>query len=242
MLEGNKQKIIAHAAECYPRESCGLLLAKPGGKEIYFPCRNLAEGDENFILHPEDYVTAEEQGRIIAIVHSHPNASPKPSQADLVACESTRLPWYIISYPTCEFHRFEPKGYKAPLIGREFFHGVLDCYTLIRDWYEWERNITLPDFERRDQWWRKGENLYMENFEKAGFRKLPPGAVLQEGDVLLMQVLSNVANHSAIYLGDDIILHHLYGRLSQREVYGGYYKKHCIAVLRYGIEEGNING
>ena len=47
-----------------------------------------------------------------------------------------------------------------------------------------------------------------------------------------MQVLSNVPNHAAIYLGGDVIGHHLYGRLSGRDVYGGYYKKHTTHVLR----------
>ena len=37
------------------------------------------------------------------------------------------------------------------------------------------------------------------------------------GDVVLMSINSPVLNHAAIYVGNDMILHHLHGRLSRRE-------------------------
>ncbi|WP_043946890.1 NlpC/P60 family protein, partial [Ralstonia solanacearum] len=41
------------------------------------------------------------------------------------------------------------------------------------------------------------------------------------GDVILMQVRAPVPNHAAVYLGGVQMLHHLHGRLSSRDVYGG---------------------
>jgi len=98
-------------------------------------------------MDPADYALAEDSGPILAVVHSHPDAAPLPSQADLVACERTGIPWFILGWPTEIWHFMTPKGYRAPLIGREFVHGVLDCYTLIRDWYQEVRSVSLLDFE-----------------------------------------------------------------------------------------------
>jgi len=226
--------ILSHARAEYPREACGLLVAHPGGKTAYRPCRNAAEAKstDHFILHPEDYAAAEDSGKIVGVVHSHPDARPTPSMADRVACEATGMPWHIVSVPGEEWAQIIPEGYQAPLIGRIWCHGVLDCYGIVRDWYKWERGITLPDFAREDNWWHKGGNLYLENFSKAGFVRVMDGSI-QHGDVLLMQVLANVTNHAAIYLDGGLILHHLHNRLSSREVFGGYYRKHCTHVLRY---------
>mgnify|MGYP003704446663 CR=1 FL=1 len=82
-----------------------------------------------------------------------------------------------------------------------------------------------------------GQNLYLDNFGSAGFEAL--GSVQSEdmevGDVLLMQVASPVPNHAAIYLGDGLILHHLQGRLSSRDVYGGYWQKITTHTLRHTL-------
>lgn len=228
MVDLIRTAALKHAADCYPRESCGLVV---DGR--YWPCRNMAGATDHFILHPDDYAEADAAGTITAIIHSHPNEDvPKPSQADKVACEATGLPWHVVSYPIGKWAYIQPEGYQAPLLGRVWCHGVLDCYALIRDWYRQERGVTLPDFARVDEWWHKGGNLYVENFEKAGFIRIIDEKP-KHGDVLLMQVLANVPNHGAIYLDGDLIMHHLFNRLSCREVFGGYYKKHCTHILRY---------
>lgn len=226
-----KQEIIEHSKKEFPREACGLVIIFKG-KQQYRPCRNIAVGSDNFILDPIDYEKADKDGEIVAVIHSHPNASPKPSQADLVACEASGLPWFIVGIPTEKWEYVEPTGYIAPLVGRTWSHGVLDCYAIIRDWYKQERNIELLDFYRSDDWWKRGENLYVDNFEKAGFHKISQEE-LQEGDVILMVINSSVPNHGAIYLGDGLILHHVHGRLSTRDVFGGYWLKNSVVYLRY---------
>lgn len=73
------------------------------------------------------------------------------------------LPWLLV----CDekIHRYEPV---PPLLGRQFVHGVTDCYSLFRDAYHLT-GINLPDFERHDDWWRHGEELYLDNMESNGF-------------------------------------------------------------------------
>lgn len=226
-----KDKIIAHATEQAPKECCGLLVIS-NGKQKYIPCKNLGVGTDNFVLDPIDYDKADTAGEIVAVIHSHPNMSAKPSQADLVACEASGLPWFILGYPSMVWEYLEPNGYVAPLVGRQWTHGILDCYSIIKDWYMQEQCIELPDFERFDEWWLKGQNLYLDNILKVGFKPINQDQ-LQKGDVILMAIGSSVPNHGALYLGDGIILHHIQNRLSTREVFGGYWLKNTTGYYRY---------
>lgn len=227
--------VCEHAAVEAPRECCGLAVVSKG-KLRYWPCANISTHNTQFEIDPDDYARAEEAGEIVGVCHSHVFVSPQPSEADRVMCEHSGVPWLIVNHPTGAFVQIEPTGYKAPLIGRQYSHGILDCYQILVDYYDQELKIELPQFAREDGWWERGENLYLDNFEKAGFTKVGDGSHtdIRPGDVLLMQVASPVPNHAAIYLGDELILHHVYGRLSSRDVYGGYWRKNTVAVLRHG--------
>lgn len=238
MTAPNFDKIIdairAHAAECAPAECCGLAVVRRG-KLRYVPCRNLLAGTgvaDVFQTDPADYAAAEDLGAVVAIVHSHINLPPQPSMADQVGIEASGLPWLIVNHPVGHYTVTAPSGYVAGYIGRPFVHGVLDCYSLIRDWYQRERGVALPDYARADRWWEKGADLYRQNFQHAGFVEITE-AELQPGDVILMQAMSPVTNHGAIYLGDNIILQHVMGRLSSRDVWGGGWRKSATHFLRY---------
>lgn len=242
MIPETIESIKAHALAEYPHEACGLV-AIVKGRERYWRCRNVApKPEDDFRLDPADYAAAEDAGEIVAVVHSHPDVAARPSAADLVQCEASGLPWVIVSVmpgpAVAEIHRFEPSGYQAPLVGRPFHHGVLDCYTLCRDWYAREAGIELPDFPREDGWWDDGHsNLYLDHFREAGFE--PVGqvdeVVLQRGDVILMQIRSknDVPNHAGVYLGDGQFIHHMYGRLSSRDVYGGMWRDYTRLIVRH---------
>lgn len=226
--------ILQHAERQAPRECCGLIVKRASdGWLLYWPCDNVHPdaGGDRFRVSSRDYVMAEELGEVLAVVHSHPNASANPSMADRVGCERSGLPWLIAGWPSGVIKLVEPSGFVAPYVEREFCHGILDCYTLIQDWYWRELGLELPDFEREDGWWERGEDLYMAGFEQAGFVKV--GGLPQRHDVLLMQVRSIKANHGAIALGDGNILHHLHSRPSCKDVYGGYWERHTLVHLRH---------
>lgn len=225
--------VQSHAAECAPRECCGLAVVVKG-RLRYWPCRNLAPSAEQFALDPADHAAAEDAGEVVGVCHSHVYLPPDPSDADRAMCEQSGLPWLIVNHPTGAYRVIKPEGWSPPLIGREFTHGVLDCYTLIRDYYRQTLGIELPDFLRNDDWWLDGKNLYLEGYQSAGFVHIGgPEVMLREHDGLLLQVASPVPNHGAIYVGDNQILQHCHGRLSSRDVYGGYWRKVTTHVLRH---------
>ena len=236
-LYAHAEKVVQEQGE---RECCGLAVVTKG-KLKYVECNNIAPpaseagGNLMFQIDPKDWARAEDMGTIVAICHSHVYEPPTPSDADRVMCEKHGIPWLIVNYPTGSWTRTDPTGYQAPFEGRQFAHGVLDCYTIIHDYYERSYGIVLPPQERDAEWWLKGQNIYEERFGDAGFVKVGDGdhADIREGDVLLMQISSAVTNHAAIYLGDGMILQHLMGSLSSKYPYGGYWKKATTHVLRH---------
>ena len=245
--------IQAHATAEYPKECCGLLLAI-GRKQQYFPCRNIAsEPNEEFRLDPEDYAAAEDLGEVIGIVHSHPDATSRPSPRDLAMCEATGLPWHILSWPEADLRSITPTG-STPLLNRPFVHGVWDCWQVCADWYKGACGLEFEAFKRDDGWWEQadGPSLYEEAYETAGFVRVDQP---HRGDMIVMTVGRTAhPNHAGIYLGTDAVLpneesntfgpgpfllHHLYGRPSEIIVFGGTWLDRTRLILRHKDAQSN---
>lgn len=237
MLDIARQEAEAHPEA--PRERCGVIL-EINGQRTLRECENVHETPtDNFSFSPREWAQMVGEGHVIEIWHTHPGYSAAPSMADRVVLEKLGLPWHIVSWPDPGHSYTLPCGYEAPLEGRTFAHGILDCYTLVQDWYQRQRGITLPDFERKDKWWEDpdGPDLYVDNFAKAGFYEVEPEVNvknLEIGDVLLMHAASRKTNHAAVYVGEGRILHHLYGKVSLVQPYGGDWLKRTTHHLRYG--------
>jgi len=232
-----EEEMRKHTKIEYPSEACGLVV-EVNGIERYIPCKNIADRtSEEFIIDPIDYADAEDLGKIKAVFHSHPDWTEKPSEGDLVACEETKIPWIILSWPGNKFYRFAPKGYSVDLLGRPFYYGILDCCTLWRDIYKRELSIDFQCIDKSGRypeynWWEEGKDYYIENFEPQGFVKLIDTKP-EKYDVFLIKLASKVANHAAVYMGGGIIIHHVLGKLSTKEIYGGYWQKHTVHHLRH---------
>lgn len=223
--------VYNHAATTLPNECCGLAIIHKG-KLKYIPCKNLLSND-TFCIDPLDYVRAEDLGEVVGVCHSHVNISANPSEPDIISCNSSELPWLIVSYPSKEYTITEPTNYKPPLIGRPFFHGILDCYSLIRDYYKETLNINLKDYLREPNWWdNENYDLYEDNFRSEGFSIVTDGSIKLH-DIMLIQHGSTKVNHGAICIGDNLILHHCTNRLSSKDTYGGYWRKHTRYVIRH---------
>ena len=224
---------LAHAKDQDPKESCGLLI-EIKGKEKYYPCKNLSNwSNQCFIIDPIDYAKAEDTGKILAVIHSHPTTQPIASQADMISCEDTNLPWHIVNPKTEQWGYYEPSGYKPPLIGRHWVWGVTDCWALVRDWYKETKGIILRDWERPIT---PEEFIADPMFERCawrtGFRQLRPEEKLENGDLLFMSILTTGSNHVAIFIDGDV-LHHLADRISCKEPYNEWLLKCTGMRLRY---------
>ncbi len=209
-----------------PAESCGFVVRAPEG-ERYFPGVNISgEPEDYFRMAPEDWLQAEMQGEIVALVHSHPGGLPWLSEADRRLQVQSDLPWWLVCRGAIHKFRCVPH-----LTGRRFEHGVTDCYTLFRDAYHLA-GIEMPDFHRGDDWWRHGQNLYLDNLEATGLYQVPLSAA-QPGDVLLCCFGSSVPNHAAIYCGDGELLHHIPEQLSKRERYTDKWQRRTHSLWRH---------
>lgn len=221
--------VKTHVNSSPKREICGLIVSHRR-KHLYVPCTNISQGGDEFIIDPKEVAEIEDKYKIVCVVHSHININPNPSQADLIQIEQHQLPYLIVNYPLNTWTYTQPSGYLAPYVGRPFVHGITDCYAIWRDYYKRELNIEMLDYPRNHEWWIKGDNLYMDNYVDAGFIEVDAP---QKHDIILMRVASPVPNHCAVFLGDNIILHHVMGKASSRDVYGGYWRKITTHILRH---------
>ncbi|WP_334324319.1 C40 family peptidase [Gilliamella apicola] len=217
------EKIINHAKKCGENECCGFVI----DNKIYMPCTNISPTPtETFEISPDDWIQAETLGEITAIVHSHPNGTPILSEADQIHQQQTAVDWWLV----CDNQIYKFR-YIKPLLGREFEHGKTDCLTIVRDAYMLA-GIDLPDYEREDDWWHNGQNLYLDLLPQNGFERVD-AEDMQEGDVILVCLGSETPNHAAIYAGNQHILHHCPDRLSKRDLYGGFWRNYTHSIWRH---------
>lgn len=111
--------------------------------------------------------------------------------------------------------------------GRGFIHGHQDCVSTVLDWHRLQ-GIEMPEPPRDWGWWLERKDpvtgavtpagdLYRDNFEAYGFERVDGPIVGAVGMVALGRhgepgkiakpVL--IPNHAAVYLGNNLILHHL---------------------------------
>lgn len=228
-------------AASYPNEACGFIISK-GKKSVAIEVKNEAANPrEFFLINPEAYIEAEEQGEILAVWHTHTNGNIEPTEADLAGCEASGVTWLLLNvYKRTDCFEyspmvvFEPSGYEAPFVGRPYIFGTFDCWTLVVDYLERTHGIRMSnDYPRIDGFWRKdGSDFFDSCFSNEGLIEVQDEP--KDGDVFMFQTdATGKASHVAVYVGDDKILHHVQGRLSQIDIYGGYWTKHTIRHLRH---------
>ena len=106
LAQKEKDKLVAHAIEQQPSESCAMLFGKKVGdnwnvKEVFLT-QNIDDSQTNFTISPEEllkgYQIAEKnQLEIVGIFHSHPNSDAIPSNTDKKFMQNNPVPWIIFS-------------------------------------------------------------------------------------------------------------------------------------------------
>lgn len=226
-----KKEILSHAKSTEPQECCGFVVFKDGFS--YIPCENISHDPVNFFeISPDDFILAEERGVIVALVHSHPDSAfekglPYLSIADRECQVRTLLDfWLVVDDDIKQFRAI------SPLIGRQFENNKQDCRNIVLDSYMLS-GIDLDDKSEYPFDWFKSSNLYEEGLQRCGFYKLMQKDDVQLGDIILIQVGADVANHAGVYLGNQMMIHHSEDRLSARVPYNGFWLKHTHSIWRF---------
>ena len=239
IFRGNdmRQKLLdainKHANSEYPNEACGLIV-DTGKTQKYIPCKNISDNPkEHFLISPDEQLSAEKQGEIIMVIHSHPDVvSLVPSEFDRIQCDYSGIEWGIVSVPDGDFCTISPR-INRDYTGRQWLLGYADCWALIMDYYKREYNISLKNYSVPREWWEnEAENIYDDNWQSEGFIEVDLGD-MKTGDIIMMRLGSQVTNHAAIYIGENLILHHLYGQLSSRTPYGKYFRDRTVRIVRH---------
>jgi proteasome lid subunit RPN8/RPN11 len=81
-------RIIKHAHQEYPLESCGILAGKDGKIMSFYPMVNAEKSSSCYLMEPEEqlkvFLEIERKGlELSAIYHSHPHTAAFPSQRDV---------------------------------------------------------------------------------------------------------------------------------------------------------------
>jgi [CysO sulfur-carrier protein]-S-L-cysteine hydrolase len=115
-----RRALEEHASAEAPNEACGLLALRNGVAERYVPCVNTAASPYRFDLRvpdPELIFELEDDGLELAVFHSHPTGSAKPSRTDIANIGLWEgRPYLILSRPTGELLAWKiERGAAEPL-------------------------------------------------------------------------------------------------------------------------------
>ena len=109
LAQKEKDKLVAHAIEQKPNESCAMLLGEKidddwNVKEVFLT-ENIDKSQTNFTISPEEllkgYQLAEKMHlELVGVFHSHPNSDATPSDTDKKFMQNNPVPWIIFSCVT----------------------------------------------------------------------------------------------------------------------------------------------
>lgn len=215
MLDQDQVQVwSAHVIDCYPQEACALVV---DGKVLTVtnthtdPCNHFRIDPVELVRH-KDYQ---------AVLHSHMTSTGRedprtPSHHDQVSQITSGKTWGISS---TDGNRVSPVLWWGdavpiePLEGRQYVHGVHDCWGLVRDYYRLQGK-QVGNHPRDSDWWDHGQSLIThQTLEAEGFHPIQISD-LDIGDLLTYKINSPVTNHFAVYTNPNEILHQLSFRLS----------------------------
>ncbi|HCY86587.1 MAG TPA: hypothetical protein DHV36_15745 [Desulfobacteraceae bacterium] len=227
------QDAVAHARMCYPFEACGAVI-----NDRFVPFENQARDRENnFLINDRSFDQAYRAGQVQAVIHSH-NDHPHASQADQEQQQAMDIPFGIINLRNNSVLNvvFWGDGIpREPLCGRQFFYGVWDCFSLVRDFIRERWGLITPNPTREYGWWHKGVKVF-EPFLEGGLPFKPvPLDKIQPDDILFYGLYgSPILNHCGVLMESGLILHHFESHLS-RELPPAYQRQYLYRAYRLDV-------
>lgn len=207
---GQKDDIIRHAKAVWPQECCGIIQ-----HDEYIPLDNVADDPtKTFLIRPKDWIRRSHAGKIQAVVHSH-NNFPHASLNDQQSQIRLKIPYVVVNLVNNNVVDYFAWGDQLPvqdLIGRKFYQGVYDCYSIVRDYYRMA-GVYLVNHPRAYDWWHNGDNIIDNNKHRIPFHLVELDDI-KKGDILFYG--KNQISHMALYYGDECVLHHYADKLSAR--------------------------
>lgn len=211
-----RDKIKEICISNHPNESCGLVLVS----DEIVECQNVAQNKKNSFAIPFDEISKFEH-EIKYIFHSHCfHEDVIFSDVDEQISTKIQIPYILYNTVSDEFSFFAPKPF-LPYEGRVFAPPLLDCVSLVVDYYENEFGITIQDIENhpfrlRDStrsffkdmvnvWQHQDKQKILEHFLFNGFYEVEE---LQKNDIIVCNYYKKIEayTHVSIYLGNGKIL------------------------------------
>tara|TARA_Y100000310_G_C20540396_1_gene742989 strand:+ start:200 stop:913 length:714 start_codon:yes stop_codon:yes gene_type:complete len=230
-----RKKIIKHAKDEFPNECCGFLIQKTNGMTV-FPCINSSVlKNKHFKISAKEYLKASFLGEIVSVYHSHVSDNDDFSEHDKTQSENQNLRYLLYHIKTKKFKEYIPKGKKTGLVGRSYETGVRDCFSLCIDYYKTEHGIEISEHWKNYSFLATHSNtkLFEENFEKEDFFKISKEEIRKGDGLIINRYGDDFTSHSAIYMGNDCILHHPAYNFSCIEKYSSFLKKKTLFALRH---------
>lgn len=229
-----KSQIEQHTLQNYPNEMCGFLT-----EDSFIACQNVnAEPTKSFSFNPVEF--AQHFTKAIAVVHSHCQDVHKPqifdictpSYADMVGQKKSAKPWLIVGTEgmTVTDPLQIPRIPNNQYIGRRFLWFINDCYSLVKDWYQFELGIELADHKAQENYQdiRRLNGIFSDYITEYGFVEIPL-ADIQRGDLLLLDNGGFEENHLGLFTGTSVLHQDMISAEVPFETFIGRIKK----VLHY---------
>ena len=132
-----------------------------------------------------------------------------------------------------ELNILEPSSNTTELYGREYEFGVADCFEAAKDYLKTMDIFIPPRIPFEDDWGKKGLDYFTEELLGEWGFKSSTLTDLQENDVLIFNVNTEVGSHCGVYIGNDCFYHHAVNRLSCRENIYPFWHKYIEGAYRY---------
>lgn len=253
-----KESIKNECLKNINEELCGLILLKEGVYSVFSAANLSNSAQKHFVINPEDYLKAEELGKIIGVYHSHISDNNFLSEYDILNAKNQKLIYICHNVKNDVFDVYNPllegeKSKYSVYIGLTFEIGRNDCYSLVKNYLKSECYIDLIETQeligRNKNWYKQNPNLFFDIFKlnKEIIDLIDyTGQELVGGDILMFDFLNNscsscdcdkAPHHLGVYLGRDMLLHHPVNKNSTVDFLNSKYLQSISKVVKVKINE-----